>query len=88
MGDFNSERFSEPLTILQKSGLQILNYSYKISSIYTYIYKSKKMDLDYFIENDLLLNKCKTQKITTIHSKDIQEASDHFPMLLEIEINK
>jgi predicted extracellular nuclease len=85
-GDLNSRRYSEPLNILQKSGLKILNYSYNEDNIFTMKYKNNKMDIDYFIFNDILFNKSKIKKLKAYNKKQFEEASDHFPLLLEFDI--
>lgn len=86
MGDLNSERFSEPLNILEKSGLKIINYLYNEKKMYTYKYRNKYITLDYFILNDILYNKIQNRKLINYTSKDIEKISDHYPLLLEIDL--
>lgn len=86
MGDLNSERFSEPLNILEKSGLKIINYFYNEKKVFTYKYKNKLTTLDYFILNDVLYNKIKNKKISNNKSNGIEKISDHYPLLLEIDL--
>ncbi len=86
MGDLNSERFSEPLNILEKSGLKIINYLYNEKKLYTYKYQNKLITLDYFILNEILFNKTKYRKLKNYTGKDLEKISDHFPLLLEIDL--
>ena len=86
MGDLNCNRFSEPLNILQKSGLVILNYFYKKKDVYTIIYKKKKEDIDYIIFNKKLFDDGKIKKFKSFNSNDFKKISDHFPLYVEIDI--
>ncbi|OHD14512.1 MAG: hypothetical protein A2086_06470 [Spirochaetes bacterium GWD1_27_9] len=86
MGDLNSNRFSEPLNILQKSGLVILNYFYKKKNVYTIIYKKKKEDIDYIIFNKKLFDEGKIKKFKSFNSNDFKKISDHFPLYVEIDL--
>jgi predicted extracellular nuclease len=84
-GDFNSHRMTEPLNILQKAGLTILNYAYKESETYTHIYHGDKRDLDYFMINDIVSSNIRSFSIRTYHKMD-RHASDHYPILLKLDI--
>jgi predicted extracellular nuclease len=85
MGDFNSSRYSEPMNILQKSGLKILNYLKSDKDIYTMVYKNKKEDIDYIIFNKKLFEKSKIKIFNSFNTKDYKNASDHFPLFIEFE---
>lgn len=85
-GDLNSVRYSSPLRILEKSGLYILNYLEKQEKFYTYIYKKEKQDLDYMVVNRKLYKKMKKRKLSSIQDKMVKSVSDHFPILLEFEL--
>ena len=84
-GDFNSHRMTEPLNILQKAGLTIINYSYKESSSYTHVYRGEKHDLDYFMINDIVRDNLRSFAMFTFHKVD-KKASDHYPVLLKVDI--
>ena len=86
VGDFNSERYSEPLNILEKSGLIIINYLYKEKSTKTYKYRGKYLDLDYFLLNKPLYDKVKIKKFKSLIDDEIEKIGDHYPLLMEIEI--
>lgn len=86
MGDFNTYRHTEPLNILEKSGLIIINYFYDEKITYTYKYKKNKKDLDYFIINKNLDKKLKYKSLKTFNSKKFLKISDHFPLLFEIRL--
>ncbi|MCK4799218.1 MAG: hypothetical protein KAT05_17730, partial [Spirochaetes bacterium] len=86
MGDLNSLRYSEPLNILQKSGLKIINYYYKEDKIYTVNYNNNKNDIDYFIVNIPLYKEAKIIKLKNYNYNEFKEISDHFPLCLEIDI--
>lgn len=88
MGDFNCSRYSESLNILQKSGLEILNYSKNNNSFYTYVYRGKKEDLDYFMMNDLLYNKITITTLVSVHSETIRNVSDHYPIILKFKFRQ
>lgn len=85
-GDLNTNRYSSTLQILEKAGLQILNYKEKQDDFYTYIYKKEKQDLDYIIVNKKLEKAMKRPKLRTINSKIISDVSDHYPILLEFDL--
>ncbi len=86
MGDFNCERYSEPLNIIEKSGLKIINYLFNEKKIYTYKKNNFTTTLDYFILNDILYNNLKNKNLTRYKGKDFENISDHFPLLLEIDL--
>lgn len=86
MGDFNSHRYTEPMNILQKSGLKILNYGYNEKNLYTYVYRKKKNDIDYIILNKEMYQIVKIKEFKSLNSRDYRKASDHYPLYLEIEI--
>lgn len=85
-GDLNTKRYSSTLQILEKAGLQILNYKEKQNDFYTYIYKNEKQDLDYIIVNRKLEKAMKRPKLQTINSKIISDVSDHYPIILEFDL--
>ena len=87
-GDFNSERYSEPLNILQKSGLVILNYLYKEKVTKTYKYRGEYLDLDYIILNKPLYEKVKIRKFKSFIDDEIEKIGDHYPLIMEIEIRR
>jgi endonuclease/exonuclease/phosphatase family metal-dependent hydrolase len=82
MGDFNSFRKSEPLNILEKSGLEIINYREK--SLVTYSANKRENEFDYFLLNKKLLKETKIKKFKTIDSDEIRKASDHLPLYMEL----
>lgn len=86
MGDFNCERYSEPLNILEKSGLKIINYLYNGKKMYTYKKGKFVASLDYFILNNVLFDKVNNKSLKKIEGKEIENISDHFPILLELEL--
>jgi endonuclease/exonuclease/phosphatase family metal-dependent hydrolase len=86
MGDFNSNRYSEPLNLLEKSGLIILNYRERIEKVYTTVYRGQKQELDYFILNRQMHSKTSKQSLYAVHSRHITEISDHFPLVLRITL--
>lgn len=82
-GDFNTHRFTEPLNILQKAGLTIVNYRYKESDTYTHRYNKEYRDLDYFMLNDTIISNAKSYNMKTLlHKRNY--ASDHYPILLTL----
>lgn len=83
-GDLNSSRYSEPLNILQKSGLKNINYLYSESKVFTYIYKKKKQELDYFLMNENLYYDLRYIKLKAYNSKKYAHISDHYPLLLKL----
>lgn len=85
MGDFNSERYSEPMNILEKSGLKNVNYLYNEKNVWTTNF-GKKKDIDYFLTSDALFKKMTKYKLKTIGGKYIDKISDHRPLLLEFNI--
>lgn len=86
IGDFNCERYSEPLNILEKSGLKIINYLFNEKKVFTYKKNNFTTTLDYFILNDILFNKVKIKKLKSYKENEFEEISDHFPLLLEIDL--
>ncbi len=82
MGDFNSHRYSEPMNILQKSGLIIINYFYKKNNVFTTKFKGKKEDIDYMIFNNTLFYKSKINKFKVFNEKEFDGISDHYPILI------
>lgn len=86
MGDFNCERYSEPLNIIEKSGIKIINYFFNEKKIFTYKRNNFTATLDYFFLNDILFNKIKNKNLKSFRGKDFEEISDHFPLLLEIDL--
>ena len=86
MGDLNSERYTEPMNILQKSGLIIINYKYKEEKTYTTEYRNKKKDIDYFLVNNVIYENSKIKKFKTYNTKEFKKISDHYPILFEIDI--
>lgn len=83
-GDFNSYRYSEPMNILEKSGLSIINYAYKKIDAYTTKYKGKKEDIDYVVFNRRLSEEGKIVSFKVIRNKQIEKISDHYPILIRI----
>jgi endonuclease/exonuclease/phosphatase family metal-dependent hydrolase len=83
MGDFNSNRHSEELNIIEKSGLKILNYLKNENDFYSTVYKHKKQDIDYIILNKKLYDSSKIRKYKTLNSNEYKTLSDHFPIYLE-----
>jgi hypothetical protein len=53
-----------------------------------YTYKKGKLitTLDYFILNDALYNRASQKRLKRIESKDFKNISDHFPILLELDL--
>lgn len=84
-GDMNSPRFTEPLNILEKAGLKILNYDYPQDKFYTYIYRKQKQDLDYFLLNKPAMSKFKKRELRFINEKIFKSVSDHNPLELTLE---
>jgi len=86
-GDFNSERNSHPLNILESAGLIILNYlENNQNNFYTYIYKSKKKDLDYIVINEKMNKDIKNKKIQTYNDNYVKKISDHFPVIFDFKL--
>lgn len=85
MGDFNSERYSEPMNILEKSGLKNVNYLYNEKNVWTTNFGNKK-DIDYFLTSDALFKKMTKYKLKTISGKYVDKISDHRPLALEFSI--
>jgi len=85
MGDFNSDRNTEPMNILQKSGLTIVNYLYDEDSVYTNSYKNRKHDIDYFMINEKILKTAKITDFKALHEKKLRKISDHFPLVMELD---
>ncbi|HNZ26788.1 MAG TPA: endonuclease/exonuclease/phosphatase family protein [Spirochaetota bacterium] len=85
MGDFNSERYSEPMNILEKSGLKNINYLYNEKNIWTTNF-GKKKDIDYFLVNEAFFKKITKYKLKTFGGKYIDKISDHRPLLLEFSV--
>ena len=86
MGDFNTQRFTEPLNILEKSDLKIINYLFNEKKVYTYKKGEFITTLDYFILNDILYNKVKIKKLKIFKTREFKNISDHFPLLLEFDL--
>lgn len=84
-GDMNSPRFTEPLNILEKAGLAILNYDYPQDKFYTYIYRKQKQDLDYFLINKPAMVRFKKKELNFINEKIFKSISDHYPLMLILE---
>lgn len=85
VGDFNSTRYSEPMNILEKSSLVILNYLVDEKKLYTIKLSGKKRDIDYFLVNKYLYDSIKIKRIVAFHSKDFEIISDHYPFLFEFD---
>ncbi|MCG8570577.1 MAG: endonuclease/exonuclease/phosphatase family protein [Spirochaetes bacterium] len=86
-GDFNSPRFSEPMRILEKSGLKILNYQYPQEKLFSTIYKNEKVDLDYFLFNQEILKLIRIKRYYVYQQNQVSQFSDHYPLILEITMN-
>lgn len=84
MGDFNSYRHSEPMNILEKSGLIILNYQYNEKTTYTTEFNRNKKDFDYFLVNNNLFKQIKSFNLKTHNNKGFKKISDHYPLFLRI----
>lgn len=85
MGDLNSTRYSEPMNILEKSGLIILNYFFDANRLFTIKIKNQKYDIDYFVVNKLFYEKIRIKKLKAFHLRELEEISDHFPLLFEFD---
>ncbi len=88
LGDFNTGRETEPLNILEKSGLRIINYDYPLREVYTYIYQGTKEDIDYMMVNEHFVKSFKIKNFKAFHNRYISKASDHFPLKLEVVLKK
>ena len=85
MGDLNDTRHSSLMNNLEKSGLVIINYFYNEEKYFTYLYKNKKEDCDYILMNRNMYQNIKIKKYMAYNAPDFLNASDHFPLYLEIE---
>jgi len=86
MGDFNSYRYSEPMNILEKSGLVILNYFHKKNQIFTTKFNGKKEDIDYILFNKKMFEKSKINQFKVFNDKNYEAISDHFPIFLDFTL--
>ena len=53
-----------------------------------YTYKNEKLitTLDYFILNNVLYDRVKNKSLNRIEKKEFENISDHFPLLLELDL--
>ncbi len=80
--DLNSPRLSEPLNILQKSGLVILNYFYNQNALHDSA-NNKNTESVFFIMNDYLYKNCRINSLKSIKFKRVK----NYPLVLDIKIN-
>ncbi len=81
-GNFNTERSSEILNIIQKSGLIILNYKYDIKKLSTMVSDQKEKEPLYFIINKPLMSVSSIKSLKSIKIRGLKT----FPVCLELEI--
>lgn len=84
-GDLNTERYTEPLNIIEKAGFVIMNYSKSPDKLYTYSYRKEKKNFDYIIINKFFDKSLKNKKIYSVNDDFIKNMSDHYPVIAEFE---
>jgi len=84
LGDFNTYRNTPPLNLLERAGFTILNYKYSESDVYTYNYNGQRSDIDYVIYNEHFIKIYRIERLQAIRYERVREASDHYPLLIEV----